>query len=107
MMFHKELEAGKWAELSFLEQMANIGSEVSRASNWKTKQNEIHANKAFERALELIDLTFLCGHRETVIKELCRTREELCLHFYESSAEEFNKLNRYFMPFAVAVRKNL
>ena len=28
---HKELAAGRWNQLSFLEQMANIGSEVSKA----------------------------------------------------------------------------
>jgi hypothetical protein len=28
---HKELAAGRWKELSFIEQMANIGSEIERA----------------------------------------------------------------------------
>jgi len=30
-ILHKELAAGKWFKLSLAEQMANIGSEVSRA----------------------------------------------------------------------------
>lgn len=28
---HQELAAGRWSRLPFLEQMANIGSEVERA----------------------------------------------------------------------------
>jgi hypothetical protein len=31
---HKELAAGRWLEFSFMEQMANIGSEVERAIKW-------------------------------------------------------------------------
>ena len=54
---HKDLAAGRWSQLSFLEQMANIGSEVERALNWRIKNNVDYAQKAFERALELIDLT--------------------------------------------------
>ena len=54
---HKDLAAGRWGQLSFIEQMANIGSEVERALNWRIKKNTDYAQKAFERALELIDLT--------------------------------------------------
>ncbi len=32
-MIHKELASGRWAQLSFVEQMGNIGSEVERALN--------------------------------------------------------------------------
>jgi hypothetical protein len=39
---HRGLAEGRWAEFSFVEQMANVGSEVERA---------------FERSLELLDLT--------------------------------------------------
>jgi len=54
---HKNLAAGRWEQLSFLEQMANIGSEVERALNWKTKKNNAYCVLAVERALELLDLT--------------------------------------------------
>jgi len=106
-MIHRELYSGKWAQMSLMEQLANVGSEVSRASKWKKKQNENYAQNSFERALELIDLTILHASRYSAIKELCRTREEMCKHFYESDAEEFEKLNRYFLPFALAARKNV
>ena len=54
---HKQLAAGKWKELSFLEQMANIGSEIERAIKWKNKNNAQYCRLAFERGLELLDLT--------------------------------------------------
>ena len=60
-MQHRSLESGKWAELSFMEQMANIGSEVSRTSKWKEKGNAERSQSAFYRALELIDLTLEYG----------------------------------------------
>jgi hypothetical protein len=34
---HKKLTGGRWAEMPLAEQMANVGSEVSRALNWKKK----------------------------------------------------------------------
>ena len=39
-MQHKTLEDGRWANMPFIEQMANIGSEISRTANWKEKGNE-------------------------------------------------------------------
>jgi len=106
-MIHKELISGKWMQLNLMEQLANVGSEVSRTSRWKMKNNEIHALNAFERALELLDLTIQNSPRYSATKELCRVREEMCKHFYNSDSREFEKLNQYFMPFAIAVRKNL
>jgi hypothetical protein len=34
---HKELAAGRWKELSFFEQMANVGSEIERTVSWRKK----------------------------------------------------------------------
>jgi len=106
-MIHKELAAGRWAQMNLMEQLANVGSEVSRANNWKKKENEVYAQNSFERALELLDLTILHSPRYAVTKELCRTREEMCKHFYRSNVDEFEKINRYFLPFAFAARKKL
>jgi len=46
MIQHKELAEGRWKDLSLCEQMANIGSEVSRTIKWKEKQNLIQSQKA-------------------------------------------------------------
>ena len=74
---HKELAAGRWQKFSFAEQMANIGSEVGRAISWKKKGNELYSGQAFERALELIDLTLANTRNFPKLKELARTREAL------------------------------
>ncbi len=54
---HKQLASGKWEKLTFLEQMANIGSEVGRTITWKNKNRQEYSDRAFERALELLHLT--------------------------------------------------
>ena len=54
---HKELAAGRWAKMPVCEQLANVGSEFGRAINWHSRGDDAHSGKAFERALELIDLT--------------------------------------------------
>ncbi len=55
----KELEnmASKWFEMSLMAQLGNVGSEISRAINWRNKNNIEQTKKAFFRALELIYLT--------------------------------------------------
>ena len=51
---HKELAAGRWAEMPLALQMLNIGSEISRANRWKSKGNQNQVERAVFRALELI-----------------------------------------------------
>ena len=106
---HKDLAAGRWNELPFMEQMANIGSEVERALNWRAKNNSTYSQKAFERALELVDLTLGSARSFARLKELTRLREVLVDYFcgsneYQSAESSWRK---YFLSFAVAVRKNI
>jgi len=54
---HPDLAAGRWRELSFVEQMANVGSEIERTIGWTAKGRSDYSARAFERALELLDLT--------------------------------------------------
>lgn len=104
---HKELAQGRWARFSLLEQMANVGSEVERALNWKAKENKEYSMKAFERALELLDLTIDFCQAKSHFKELCRAREVLVDFFLGSNeyatSEDF--LKSYFFQFACAARK--
>lgn len=106
---HKELAAGRWDELALIEQMAHIGSEVERALNWKAKSNAVRSDKAFERALELLDMTLDCPNNRSRLKEVARTREILVDFFWGenqfSSSESF--LRKYFLQFACAVRKEV
>ncbi len=105
---HKDLAAGRWSQLSLLEQMANIGSEVERALNWRAKNNAEYAQKAFERTLELIDLTLENTSNSAHFKEIARMREAIVDYFFGSnqfmSTEE--SLKKYFLSFIYAARRN-
>ena len=103
---HKELAAGRWGQLSFLEQMAHIGSEVERALKWREKQNPEYSRKAFERALELIDLTLDSVTGMARFKELGRMREAVVDFFAGSNQFKSTETSwrRYFLPFAYAAR---
>ena len=104
---HKDLAAGRWKELSFIEQMANIGSEVERALNWQAKHNPAYSQKAYERALELVDLTLDCVMSFARLKELARVREALVDYF--SGTNQFmsaeSSWRKYFLPFTYAARR--
>ncbi len=105
---HKNLAAGRWNELPLVEKMANIGSEVERALNWRIKKNTDYAQKAFERALELIDLTLACDKSYAQLKEIARMREAIVDFFsgvnqFKSSVHSWRS---YFLPFTYASRRN-
>ena len=72
---HKTLADGRWKEMPFLEQMANIGSEVERTISWKEKRNAKYGKQAFYRSLELFDLTLNSDHTFPQLKEVARARE--------------------------------
>ncbi|MBI4708067.1 MAG: hypothetical protein HY761_09110 [Candidatus Omnitrophica bacterium] len=105
---HKNLAAGRWDQLSFIEQMANIGSEVERALNWQSKNNSEYAQQAFERALELIDLTLDSTKNFARLKEIARLREAIVGYFTGDNQFKFTdeSLRKYFFNFIFASRKN-
>lgn len=105
---YQELAAGRWQRLSFIEQMANVGSEVERALNWRAKGNGPYSQRAFERALELMDLTLESTEGFPRLKELCRVREAMVDFFWGENRYGSTELSwrRYFSPFAYAARRN-
>jgi hypothetical protein len=105
---HQELASGRWNNLSFLEQMANVGSEVERTIKWKEKNNPAFSRRAFERTLELLDLTISDEKNKKRLRELLRVRETLADYFvFENSYKSTNKAwQKYFLAFGVAARTN-
>lgn len=104
-MQHKNLAAGEWRKLLLAEQLGNIGSEVSRAIHWQSKDQRLFKN-AIDRALELLDLTIQDSRWRNRLKELVRVREVMVDAIaggqeYQSSLEA---LDRYFFYFAFASR---
>lgn len=106
---HRDLALGRWHKMSFIEQMANIGSEVERALNWRAKQNNVYSHAAFERTLELIDLSLDNRMSLSRLKELTRTREAIVDYFFGTN--EFMStdasLRKYFLHFVYAARRHL
>ena len=104
---HKQLAEGRWFQMLFVEQMANIGSEVERALNWRAKKNEPYCRKAFERMLELLDLTLADPRNRFRLKELARVREALVDYF--SGVNQFVSTEllwkKYFLSFTYAARR--
>ena len=106
-MQHRSLENGRWAELSFPQQMANIGSETSRVLKALGAGKGNRAMSAFARFQELIDLTIRYGRlqesksaRSAMWEELCRFRELYCAAFQERNLPELAAANRYLDQFA-------
>lgn len=104
---HRELAAGGWGRLSLVEQLANVGSEVGRMRRWRGLDDRL-AQAAFERALELVDLTLADPRWRHRLREIARARELLCDaatggREYGTTLED---LDRYFLAFAVAARRS-
>jgi hypothetical protein len=65
-----------------VEQLANIGSEVERALNWRSKDNSEYSRMALVRALELLGLTIADPRHRRRLKEMTRLREVLLDFFF-------------------------
>lgn len=106
---HSELAAGRWREMSLMEQLANIGSEASRAVRAKATGNQVRLENALERCLELFDLTLADERWRGRRREVARAREIVCdflvgTNIYRSTPEA---LDAYFLPFAQAARTSI
>ena len=106
----KTVAEERWASLSLMEQMANIGSEVGRTRKWIEKGKMQTAEGAFVRALDLIDITIKVGRfnmdsRPCLLEELCRVRELFAGAFLERDADNLAYLDKYFSQFASALRR--
>jgi len=104
---YRELEAGRWARLSLVEQLGNAGSDVGRAIRARSGGHPERFEPALDRALELLDLTLAdprwAGPRR---REIARSCEVVCDYLvgdneYGSTAAS---LEGYFMTFALAAR---
>ncbi len=111
MIIHKNLTPEHWFTFSLLEQLANVGTDIERTIQWRNKGNLDYSQKAFERALELLDLTIADPkHRgKGRLKELTRMREMLVDFFvFDNEYSSTDELwQNYFFAFnyAAALRR--
>jgi hypothetical protein len=103
---HAGLAAGRWRQLSLGEQLANVGAEVGRMRR-RPAAAEPAASAAFDRALELLDLTLADPRWRGRRKEIARARELLC--DAALGGPEYGTtladLDRYFLAFAALARR--
>lgn len=104
---HASLAAGRWAELSVVEQLANVGSEVERTLRAHDAGRLDRRDQALARALELFDLTAADPRwRGARRREVLRAREYFCgVLFSEPRPGDAEFLRRYFLQFAIAARR--
>ena len=107
-MQHHDLAAGRWWELTIAEQLGNIGSEISRAIRWKTRNPQAMEAAVF-RALELFDLTLADPRHRPYrcrLREIARAREVVADFFLGANRFSWTAeaLQKYFDAFAVAAR---
>ena len=100
-----QLLTGQAATLDALAAPGRGAVPVRRAHRWHGKDSDL-CEKAFIRALELLDLTIGDDRWKGRRKELTRVRELLCDAMEGGSAYGSNlaSLDRYFLHFAVAAR---
>jgi hypothetical protein len=103
------MDRDRWAQLSICEQMGNIGSEVGRAINAKRNNMSERVEGAINRALDLFSATVEVLLREGThkhrVREVLRARDEFLALFYDDRFDEADKIEEYFMHFALAARR--
>lgn len=106
---HQHLASGRWFELSLVEQLANVGTDIERTIQWKKRGKLWDSQCAFARALDLLYLTVADPKNRKRLKEVLRVREALIDHFmydneYGTTDEQWQA---YFYDFnyAVAIRR--
>jgi hypothetical protein len=106
MAIHQDQSLGSWHQRSLIEQLANVGSEVGRIRKWQGRNDDL-CERAFVRALELLDLTISDSRWNGRRKELTRVRTFLCdaMEGGKEHGSTLRDLDRYFLAFAVAARR--
>lgn len=106
--YHRNLAAGGWGKLDLVEQMANVGSEVERTIRAHRTGKTSRFEPAFDRALELFDLTAVDPRwRGGRRREILRARDEFCRLFFdpEVPGDSAEGLRRYFFHFALLAQE--
>jgi len=89
---HAGLNPEKWATYSKTQQVLMISNELNRAMNCLKSNHLQDAEKCYERAIELTDLTVEDQRWNNALKELLRFRE-LLSELFLSKDIELNRLS--------------
>jgi len=99
----------KWQKFSLEQQMANIGSEVTRAVNLKEKNNKELSESSAWRVLEMIDSTLSDTRWKGRLKEVFLLRDVFCDYIFNHGnfSVSGNNLKEYFLPFALLTTRTV
>lgn len=104
-----QIDRQRWSQMNIQEQMGNIGSEVGRSIKaWQLSDAE-RFDGALYRALDLFDATVegLVATRSPRSKEVLRAKDQyLALFFDNTFKKDAEKIENYFMQYALAARRN-
>jgi hypothetical protein len=109
-MSNRGIDRERWAKLDIREQMGNIGSEVGRAIKARRTGKEERVSGAIDRALDLFDATteVLIQNKSHRVREVLRARDEFLRLFHDGTFEtDADQIEKYFMRFALAARKEV
>lgn len=104
-VIHQNTQGERWFSLSLVEQLANVGSEVSRSLSARARGKEERARSAAFRALELFDFTIEDPKNRYRLKEILRARELFCDFFFGENtlaSSTSDQWQSYFIHFAIA-----
>jgi len=99
----------RWGQMTIFDQMGNISSEVGRSFSAKRRGDDADCSRAVERAIDLFDSTIslLIKNKSPKSKEVLRAKESfLSAIFNKTQQSDDQKLERYFMQYAIASRLN-
>lgn len=87
MTQHADLTVERWAQFSLDQQILMIANEMNRGSKLARDGDLRRLRNAYERVLQLVDLTVSCRPRRGMVRELLRWRD-LVAALYLSSATD-------------------
>jgi hypothetical protein len=67
----------RWFQKSVSEQLANVGSEVSRAIRWENKGDHVKKMNFYRKAIDFLELSEQDPKNQKRLKELSLLKEEL------------------------------
>ncbi len=104
MKLHQGLDSKKWFEKSIVEQLANVGSEIERALDFKKQNDEERSLQALYRGFELLAYTIDDPKNKNRLKELCRLYEAVGEYFLGDNLFELTEswIRKYFQYFFLA-----
>jgi len=92
IMQHSSLTPQRWFTIPSAQQLIMIANELNRAGHWIAQSQAYEAQMAYERCLELLDLTISDPKWNRGRKELMRSREVVGMLYLQG--EKDHKLHR-------------